>query len=104
MQVTLTRDAVANGDDPDSRELDLPGDPTLADVVDAVVRGRFLPRIQGGEATWVAVVGSAAVAVVAQQWPTPRWATAPHVPAPSRLHLRYLAQRDPDGVFAGLGG
>ncbi|WP_394821784.1 hypothetical protein [Pendulispora albinea] len=103
MQIEITRDSVAMGDDADAphREvLEVSDGATLADAVAEVLRRPYLARIRGGKATWLIVRAPAVLAVVAEQWSAPRWLDDPQAPAPSSLHFRYLAQRDPDQVYA----
>ncbi|WP_285743185.1 hypothetical protein [Lentzea sp. NBRC 105346] len=101
MRIRVTRDSVAMGDDvyaPHEEFLDLPDDATIADALHVVLSRPYLAQIQGGQATWLANSD----AVVAQQWPEPRWVTSPSSPAPAALHFRYLQQRDPEEVHAEL--
>ena len=116
MQITLTRDSVAMGDDalaPHERTVELPDPATVGDAVAVVARG-YLASISGGRATWVVRVGASAlssdrpaVAVVAQQWTGPVLLVDPATPlGPDErlVHADYLTQRDPDVVLEELRG
>ena len=112
MPIVVWRDSVAMGDDADAPHelaLPLPSDSSLAVVVDALLRARYLASIAGGRATWI-VEGERALAVLAQQWDAPRWLVAPEtavstVTRPAgrpHLELRYWCQADPERVYACL--
>ena len=112
MQLFVTRDSVCAGDDGDAphpRTYSSSASATPAQAVDTVLAARYLPSIAGGMATWVAA-SAVPLAVIAQQWPAPRW-----LPLSSRdrqrldcsggllrLHFSYLAQQDPAQVLATL--
>ncbi len=108
MRVRVDRDSVCAGDDIDAHDLvlDLPDAETLDALVAAVLRAYALPQIEGGKATWC-VASRQPIAVVAQQWASPRM--VPWQPRPIsdckivdgivRLHLTYLAQIDPDVAY-----
>ena len=109
MTVVIWRDSVAMGDDVDApHEWAMPamGNTTIGEIVDAMVRERYLASIIGGRATWI-VEGNRPLAVVAQQWTEPRWLVTPELPLavlrrPSGrpdLEIRYWCQADPDRVF-----
>jgi hypothetical protein len=87
MELVITRDSVASGDDADApheRRLDVPASADVAALV-APAGGRD-GRI---------------VAVLAQQWNAPQYVVAPDEPfGADRLHFGYLTQRDPDTVLA----
>jgi hypothetical protein len=104
--VALTRDSVATAHDAPAPHADqqlISADATLGRLVDIVARSWYLASISGGHATWVALVGPVPVAVVAQQWQTPRWLADPSLPVPPAVHFRYLAQHNPEAVHAELG-
>src|SRR5262245_3242138 len=109
MEVQVTRESVAAGDDsyaPHQRIFTVPDSVTVEPVVLAVFRTYELPQIFGGHATWC-VSSSVPLAVVAQQWPEPRMASAfPRSIADCdrsgtrlKLHFSYFAQLDPEIVF-----
>jgi hypothetical protein len=110
MQLFVTRDSVCAGDDGDApHPRTFPGaatDPPEQAVAN-VLAARYLPSIAGGLATWV-VSSAVPLAVVAQQWATPR-----ALPLSARdrlrldrsggqlrLHFSYFAQQDPEQVLA----
>jgi hypothetical protein len=108
MKVRVNRDSVCAGDDIDAHDLvlDLPDAETLEALVASVLRAYELPQIQGGKATWC-LTSRRPIAIVAQQWSSPRmvpWQTRPVSDCKIlddvvRLHLTYLAQTDPDVVY-----
>ncbi|MBV9878923.1 MAG: hypothetical protein JO180_00425 [Gemmatirosa sp.] len=112
MPVVIWRDSVAAGDDADAPHewvLSVPPDGTVGDVVDAIVRARYLASIAGGRATWI-VEGAQPIAVVAQQWTAPRWLVAPDSPVAAArrptgspdFEVRYWCQVDPERVYESL--
>src|SRR6476660_9684717 len=108
MMISVDRDSVAAGDDVDLHltTVDLPEDTPLAEVVAHILGSRFLASIAGGKATWV-LEGGHPLAVIAQEWPEPRFlvdASLPMRQYGSSLRFRYLAQRDPDQAWLTLGG
>jgi hypothetical protein len=107
VRVYFTRDSVAAGDDadgPHAREIEVPEPVTVADLVHRVWRAADLPRITGGEATWC-IASGVPLAVVAQQWASPRLVRHPRLEdldrdGPTvRLHISYLVQMDPELVY-----
>ncbi|MEY9944171.1 hypothetical protein [Kitasatospora sp. GAS1066B] len=114
-RIELTRDSVAAGDDTDAphqRVLEPPERTVLDAAAVADLAAGYLARIGGGRATWVLrAAGGTALAVLAQQWPQPRLLSSRQVPFASlaepdgtvRLHFEYLAQQDPEELFARLG-
>jgi hypothetical protein len=99
---------VCAGDDTDAHDvvLDLPDAETLDALVASVVRAYALPGIQGGQATWC-LASRRPIAIVAQQWSSPRmltWRSRPVsdckiVDGVVRLHFSYLVQVDPDIAY-----
>lgn len=103
-RIHLTRDSVAAGDDidaPHHLSTSVPISTSALSLVQSVLEHGYLPRIAGGEATWV-ISSHEPFAVCAQQWTMPKALTLP----PSiealasedgavRLHFSYLAQVDP---------
>jgi hypothetical protein len=108
MKVRVNRDSVCAGDDVEAHDLvlDLPAAETLAALVASVLRSYELPQIHGGKATWC-LSSRRPIAVVAQQWPSPRmvpWQARPVsdckiVDGVVRLHFSYLVQIDPDVAY-----
>ncbi len=108
MQLSLDRDSVAPADDVDSHAATtaVDGRRPLSLVIGEVVRGGYLPSMD--RATWVVRAGrrGMALAVVAQQWKTPRMLVADVETSEfgDSLFFEYLAQVDPDGVVRTLVG
>lgn len=109
MTVVIWRDSVAAGDDSDApHEWAAPvaSNATIEAVVDAIIQRRYLASISGGRATWI-VEGARPLAVIAQQWTTPRWLVPPESSistyrrpggAPD-IQMLYWLQVDPDRVY-----
>lgn len=110
LELTLTRDSVAAGDDADApheKILRIKIEPTWSAVFNAILEQRYLPYIDSGNATWVGVSQEPLV-VIAQQW---KWQVRPigheqSVPSELRdeqgrlrVHFSYLAQLDPEVTF-----
>ncbi len=116
MQVLLTRESVALGDDvdaPHDHVIDLPAELPLRAAVASVVSAGYLPQITGGQATWVLVAEAGrSIAVVAQQWREPRLLTTGESALAAlasadgtvRWHFRYLAQQHPEAIHGELHG
>jgi hypothetical protein len=110
MIVSVTRDSVCAGDDvdaPHEKEFSFPDTVPLDAVIKRVLSDSYLASIAGGFATWV-VESEFPIAVVAQQWLSPRMLdpkqglSGPFDTNTSdvvRLHFRYLQQADPDATF-----
>ena len=107
--VYVTRESVAAGDDvdaPHAKEFQIAEPSTLEQAVAAVLRSGYLPSIRGGLATWSLVSGRP-LAVIAQQWPAPRWlflTDADRERVDRRggvlhLHFNYHTQLDPEIVL-----
>ena len=106
VRILLSRDSVAAGDDVESHDLEIEVDErrNLSTFIQMTVRDGYLPRISGGKATWVCMSGRRGrpLAVVAEQWKTPRLIVAFGTQVGSigdALHFRYLSQRDPQDVL-----
>ena len=110
-KLIIERDSVCMGDDVDAphrRELTRGPDERLDDVVAQILAKGYLPRIQGGCATWI-LTGRAdkRLAVVAQQWPAagylvdPASKLATHLDPWAKCHLFFIywVQVDPERVF-----
>lgn len=93
---------MAAGDDADPHVVEVPAGQPLGEVVAGLLERRYLATVAGGQATWVLVGGGRALAVVAQQWAEPRYLVDPATPVGGSLLFRYLQQRDPEQVYAGL--
>lgn len=109
MNIYVTRDSVAAGDDgdaPHARTFAEPQPLSLEQAVRRVLSANYLPSISGGLATWCAASG-VPIAVIAQQWNEPRMLFLGGAASAAldrsvnllRLHFSYFAQRDPDIVL-----
>jgi len=108
MQILLTRESVAMGDDNDAphhRELTVADDMSLLVIIKLVLQSRYLATIGGGRATW-AIVSRIPIAIVAQQWAEPKML----VPVLSlsglnfsdnvlSVHFDYRVQQDPYLIY-----
>lgn len=111
MIVNVDRSSVAMGDDIYSHDeaVDLSESSTIAEAVASLrVRG-YLPSIAGGRATWLLEVNGRPAAVIAQQWPEPKFAVDPSdtlgsFGGPVSLMFKYRAQIDPDDLYSTLSG
>jgi hypothetical protein len=109
MEIYVTRDSVAAGDDidaPHERTFSFPDGMPIEEVIGAIDRSGYLAKIIGGKATW-SVVSGFPIAIVAQQWAKPRPVSWQAVDASSLqkrngvvgLHFNYHSQQDPDIVL-----
>ena len=109
MNVYVTRDSVAAGDDvdaPHGRAFSFPDTLSSLQLIARIVAEGYLARISGGKATWSAV-SRVPLAVVAQQWAEPRAVPWREVSLSGleqrdgayRIHFNYHAQRDPKVVL-----
>ena len=109
MTITIWRDSVHAGDDADAPHeiaLEVAPDESIASVTRRVLDSRYLPSISGGEATWI-LESHRPLAVVAQQWASPRFLLdeeAPLLgsierPADRDLNFIYWCQIEPERVF-----
>jgi hypothetical protein len=109
MKIYLTRSSVCAADDlepPHQRELKLPDSDSLEQILVAVIKSNYLPKISGGYATW-SVTSAIPVAVMAQQWTEPRMLfllpkdleNLDCMNGVLRLHFNYHAQIEPETVL-----
>jgi hypothetical protein len=108
MNVLLTRDSVAMSDDFDAPHnflFNVDDNASVASVIQTVCNSRYLAAISGGKATWAAV-SKITLAVLAQQWrspklllPVPPITTLDFADNVLSLHFRYYTQQDPDLVY-----
>lgn len=109
MNLYVTRESVAAGDDvdaPHARTFAIPDAAPLEAALAAVLAARYLPSISGGLATW-SVTSNIPLAVIAQQWSTPRMLflttrdreAIDRASGTLRLHFNYHAQIDPEIVL-----
>ncbi len=107
--LTVWRDSVCMGDDVDApHELKLPVNQleSIRSVVERLLGMGYLAQIAGGKATWIFQANSRPLAVVAQQWPHPRFVVSPYEPAAAfrreaapDFDFLYWCQADPETVW-----
>jgi hypothetical protein len=93
-------------DDIENHEMTLSVSPTdsLNEVLDQVLKLRYLPIISGGRATWIVQSGKP-LAVLAQQWSSAKCLIPKTSPiseaagAEKSLYFNYWIQSDPDVVL-----
>lgn len=113
MKVYVSRRSVGAGDDveaPHKREFSFQEGTSLKEALTKIQRS-YLPRIEGGHATW-SVTSNVPVAVIAQQWVEPKMLVQPPEELKAldtnqgilRLHFNYHAQMDPQLVYDVLWG
>jgi hypothetical protein len=105
MEVRLTRDSVAAGDDVESHDVSFEIDHRrkLSLFLVEIGRRSYLPGIHGGAATWVVRTGRGGqpVAVIAAQWNEPAMLVgrgAELAEFGDAYLFEYLAQEDPQAV------
>lgn len=105
MQVRLTPDDVAAGDDPEERALQVDERQSLSQFLTSTGR-TYLPTIYGGHATWIVRQGrrGKAIAVFAQEWGHAEMigSTSDSLAAISDLHFDDRAQADANVTLDGL--
>jgi len=112
LSLSIERDSVCAGDDcdaPHQVSIQVHRESSLAQVLETIQSMTYLARISGGCATWI-VEADRPLAVMAQQWTTPRFLIAPDTRIATcrtndgfcRLFFRYWCQVDPDRVFDAL--
>ena len=58
---------------PHSKQFAIQEKDTLADALSAIVAAKYLANIAGGKATWIVEAASKPLAVLAQQWDSPKF-------------------------------
>jgi hypothetical protein len=111
MKIQLTRESVAMGDDadaPHAMELTVRDNASVAEIIGIVFQERYLAQIGGGKATW-SVISNIPVAVLAQQWtspkllmPTAQLSELDFSANTLRIYCAYHTQEDPDLKFEQL--
>jgi hypothetical protein len=111
-KIIVWRESVAMADDvfaPHETKIKIENDETFESTLEKILATRYLPSIQGGQATWI-VVGKNPLAVVAQQWSKPYF----FVEATSQtknliefendhqLEFKYWSQVEPNKVIASI--
>lgn len=97
------------GDDvdaPHERELFFLFSPSVEKLAKRVTDSNYLANIQGGKACWVLKISEKPVAVIAEEWTSPKFLVAPATNVqlisqerPLNISVDYLAQKDPQTVF-----
>jgi hypothetical protein len=104
--IVLRRESVSMGDDAfdHTLEIEIEDGWTISQVLESIIGKNYLPKIQGGHATW-SVAYDKPLAVLAQQWDKPRLIVNAYYLDYSKhfkidtLHFNYHAQIDPDIVY-----
>lgn len=108
LRINIDRDSVCAGDssDPHGAVIDLAGDSTVAQLLQAAWKACPLASISGGQATWLIDAGGVCIGVAAQQWSSPKLLVPANCAAaglfagrPATLHFRYWCQANPDEVY-----
>ena len=114
--IKVARDSVAMGDDctaPNAREFEVEQNSTLADFCDLIIKNYYLPSIWGGEATWVLTFQNQPIAVLAQQWGSPKYLVDSSETVSSYMNrlidpphyhfwFDYKCQKDPEKIYRNL--
>lgn len=111
--LSVERDSVCAGDDcdaPHSKQFAFDQNVSLTEVVSSIVNSGYLAFVAGGNATWVFQVGEKRIAVIAQQWTSPKYLVnqsdlVKDCVSPENRHpffFRYCGQTDPDIVLGRL--
>ena len=91
------------GDDvdaPHEQMLEVNADQDPESIIREVIRRYRLASIAGGKATWVCRVAGESVAVVAQQWRSPRFTLLPlEIRDGSHVDFIYHAQKPPENFL-----
>ena len=109
MELCVTRDSVAMGDDincPHEKRFSFSDPTSIEEALDKIVTSGYLPKIHGGRATW-SVVSGFPISVIAQQWEKPLSVGWPPVKVVDLqlkdgmvgLHFNYHAQVEPEIVL-----
>lgn len=97
-------------DPPHEARFSIEAKDTLAEIISAIVGARYLASIVGGRATWIVEAAGETLAVVAQQWESPKFLVDPTGPVDTDdlsegstgLYFRHRGQADPRAVFESL--
>ena len=114
--IKVARDSVAMGDDctaPNAKEFEVESNSTLADFCHLIIKNDYFPPIQGGEATWVLTFQNQPIAVLAQQWESPKYLVDSsdtissymnYLIDPPHYHFwfDYKCQKDPEKIYRNL--
>jgi len=105
--VVVRRDSVCAGDDcsaPHEAHFRFRREVSVRNALLTISRKRYLARIIGGKATWIAC-GVRPLGVVAEEWTEPKlWVSgdallAEYLEDDRKLYFRYFAQESPEAVY-----
>lgn len=110
MIISLERDSVCAADDclaPHNKKLENKKIIKLSDLVNRIIEINYLPKINGGKATWVLTNNKAPVAIIAQQWKHCKYIKDPNLNLHElkndveivEIYLEYLAQINPFYIY-----
>jgi len=111
---SVDRDSVSAGDDcqPHVASFETQAVATLREFLAQALQAAPLASIIGGEATWLvdsAGAGKGCIAVVAQQWPAPRFLLDSNITVQQHfgarqpsVYFRYWCQASPEAVYSAL--
>lgn len=109
IHIILDRDSVCAGDDvySHSAEFDMDSGATITDLLKKVRKIGFLALIQGGKATWVISDTRTEIAVIAQQWSSPKFLIDENTEICDlnmngdavKFYFKYFTQQDPEIVY-----
>jgi hypothetical protein len=107
-KITLTRDSVSMGDDFGGTvlEIEVNEDWLIEKILDEILFINYLPKIQGGKATW-SVAFENPIAIISEQWEKPEIIIHSEFPFPhraksknfNRLHFSYYPNEEPWLVY-----
>ena len=100
LRITITRDSVCAADDINAPHKKNVSSYSFLDpgVLAQQLTSRYpLPQIAGGKATWLCRLNGEAIAVVAQQWASPRSLKKRiQFLKENQVHFEYCAQKEPE--------
>ena len=109
IHIILDRDSVCAGDDVYSHnaEFDMDSGATITDLLKKVRKIGFLALIQGGKATWVISDTRTEIAIIAQQWSSPKFLIDENTEICDlnmdgdavKFYFKYYTQQDPEIVY-----
>lgn len=110
LALNVERDSVCAADDiysPHAKRFVFESNATVAEAISTIIQTGYLANIAGGKATWIVESAGKPLAVVAQQWESPKFLIDPATLAtecmklegPSSLFFRYWCQIEPAVVF-----
>jgi hypothetical protein len=107
-KITLTRDSVSMGDDAGGTvlEIEVNEDWLIEKILEEILIINYLPKIQGGKATW-SVAFENPIAIISEQWEKPEIIIRSEFPFPhreksknfNRLHFSYYPNEEPWLVY-----